>query len=260
MCLLIFAHRADPRYPLVLAGNRDEFHDRLTAAARFWPDKPGLLAGRDLEQGGTWMGITRGGRFAAITNYRDPSRTAPAPRSRGELPLNYLVGTQEPGEYLQGLLPVAEAYAGFNLLVGVVGELWYLTNSLPAGERAPLCLQPGIYGLSNARLDTPWPKVTRGKGRLETLLRAGTPDHAGLARVVGDRQLADSTDLSRQGLDGDMDRILSAQFITTARYGTRSSTTLWVENGGLTHWRESSFNPAGEPVEQHEESFVITGD
>ena len=80
MCLLIFAHRADPRYPLVLAGNRDEFHDRLTAAARFWPDKPGLLAGRDLEQGGTWMGITRGGRFAAITNYRDPARTAPALR------------------------------------------------------------------------------------------------------------------------------------------------------------------------------------
>ena len=182
MCLLIFAHRADPRYPLVLAGNRDEFHDRPTAAAEFWPDKPGLLAGRDLEQGGTWMGITRGGRFAAITNYRDPARTAPAPRSRGELPLNYLVGTQEPGEYLQGLLPVAEAYAGFNLLVGVVGELWYLTNSLPAGNARRCACNPAFTGSATPGWTPPGPRslaVKAGWKRCFGRVRLTTPASPG---------------------------------------------------------------------------------
>ena len=118
MCLLIFSYRVDPNYPLVLAANRDEFHARPTAAARFWPEHPRLLAGRDLEQGGTWMGLTREGRFAAITNCRDPARTAPAPRSRGELPLGYLTGSQDAQTYLMDTLANAQEYAGFNLLVG----------------------------------------------------------------------------------------------------------------------------------------------
>jgi uncharacterized protein with NRDE domain len=254
---LIFAHRVDPGYPLVLAANRDEFHARPTAPSRFWPEHPRLLAGRDMTAGGTWMGITRDGRFAAITNYRDPARTAPAPRSRGELPLNYLTGSQEPAHYLRSLLPVAQEYAGFNLLVGVVGELWYLTNSLPAKSRAPVRLEPGIYGLSNARLDTPWPKVALGKDKLAALLRRGGLDHDSLAAVVGDRQLADAKDLNSQGLDSDMDQILSAQFITTASYGTRSSTTVWIDRQRLTRWRESSFDARGNPVEQREESFYL---
>lgn len=257
MCLLIFAHQTDPRYPLVVAGNRDEFYARPTAASDFWPEHPGLLAGKDLEQGGTWMGITRSGRFAAITNYRDPARTRPAPRSRGELPLNYLTGELDPEAYLQGLLAKADEYAGFNLLVGTMNSLWYLTNSSSPTAAAPRCLAPGIYGLSNAKLDTPWPKVSLGKRRLEPLLGGEPLEHDALAATVGSRRLADPTELQGQGLMHGMDQILSAQFITAGSYGTRSSTTLWVERDGVTHWRESIFDKAGDMLEQREESFTV---
>lgn len=257
MCLLIFAHHIDPRYPLVLAANRDEFHSRPTAAAAFWPEYPGLLAGRDLAQGGTWMGLTRAGRFAAITNYRDPARSAPAPRSRGELPLDYLRGNREPESFLLDLLPRAQEYAGFNLLLGTPGNLWYLTNSLASSS--PQRLAPGLYGLSNARLDTPWPKVMLGKERLRALLPQGELSHAALAGVVGDRQLADAKALRQHGLNRDMDPILSAQFITAGSYGTRSSTTLWVDKEGFACWRESSFDARGSTVGQREEAFRLEG-
>ena len=258
MCLLIFSYRVDPRYPLVLAANRDEFHARPTAASAFWAEHPQLLAGRDLEQGGTWMGLTRSGRFAAITNCRDPARTTPAPRSRGELPLGYLTGKQDPETYLSSLLATASEYAGFNLLVGTIDNLWYLTNSATAPPCGPVPLVPGLYGLSNAQLDTPWPKVTLGKGRLQALLGKGALDHDALAAVVADQQLADPGDLLRLGLTDDMAQVLSSQFITTASYGTRSSTTLWADQAGQAHWRESSFDAGGGLTGQREECFSLT--
>ena len=257
MCLLIFAYHEDPRYPLVVAANRDEFHARPTAPSGFWRDYPQLLAGRDLEQGGTWMGLTRSGRFAAITNYRDPSRTAPAPRSRGELPLNYLVGKQAPDEFLAELAGRADDYAGFNLLVADSGGLWYLSNSDGAGRGEPLRLQPGTYGLSNARLDTPWPKVVLGKARLGELLANGPADHEALAAVVSDRRLADPDTLRQQGMASSMEQLLSAQFITTDSYGTRSTTTLWTDPRGVASWRETSFDPQGAPREVREELFSL---
>jgi len=257
MCLLIFAYKAHPRYPLVLAANRDEFYARPTAAADFWPEQPNLLAGRDLEQGGTWMGITRDGRFAAVTNYRDPARTAPAPRSRGELPLDYLTGNVDPAVFLRGLLDRAGDYAGFNLLAGTADNLWYLTNSLPGTARTPTRLAPGLHGLSNARLDTAWPKVVLGKTRLATLLQADRLDHEALARVVADRNPASPEALGRQGLDSDMDQLLSAQFITTPAYGTRSSTTLWVDRRGEAHWRELSFDATGMEIDRREQAFRL---
>ena len=143
MCLMIFAHQVLPGMPLAVAANRDEFHARPTAPSGFWPQRPELLAGRDLEQGGTWMGITRGGRFAAVTNFRDPDRTDPAPRSRGELPLDFLCSDLAPAEYLAEIAVRGGDYAGFNLLVGDPQQLWYFDNS--PGE-APMALAPGIYG------------------------------------------------------------------------------------------------------------------
>ena len=257
MCLLVFAHRIDPQLPLVLAANRDEFHARPTAAARFWPEHPNLLAGRDLEQGGTWMGITRGGRFAAITNYRDPARTAPAPRSRGELPLAYLTGETPPADFLRALQPDAREYAGFNLLVGSADSLWYFSNS-PGNERqAPRRLAPGIYGLSNAQLDTPWPKVETGKRRLRELLQRQQLSHDSLVSVVSDRQLAAVETLHQQGMGSEMDRLLSAQFITTERYGTRSSTSLWVDGAGAIYWRELSFDAGARVTSRRLESFQV---
>jgi len=257
MCLLIFAHQTSTRYPLVVAANRDEFHARPTAVSQFWTDYPELLAGQDLDQGGTWMGVTRGGRFAAITNYRDPSRTAAAPRSRGELPLHYLTGQRDPQTYLQDIAALAEEYAGFNLLLGDRDGLWYFTNSLPAAERAPLCLPPGIYGLSNARLDTLWPKVDLGKTQLKNLLDSGPPSHDALAVVVSDRGLADLHALRPHGMETEMDQLLSAQFIVTGRYGTRSSTTLWTDSNGLASWRELNFDGMGEIRDVREFEFAL---
>lgn len=258
MCLLIFAHRTSSRYPLVVAANRDEFHARPTAVSGFWEEHPGLLAGRDLEQGGTWMGLTRQGRFAAITNYRDPSRTAPSPRSRGELPLDYLTGRLDPESCLHQLAARAADYAGFNLLLGDGGQLWYFTNSAADDAGTPRRLEPGIYGLSNARLDTPWPKVVKGKNRLQSLLCGDAPpDHDALLTVVEDRTLAAPAALQVQGLDSGMDQLLSAQFIVTERYGTRSSTTLWMESDGHAHWRELSYDTRGEERTRNETAFEL---
>ncbi len=242
MCLLVFAHQVSAQYPLLVAANRDEFHARPTAASGFWDEHPDLLAGKDLEQGGTWMGVTRSGRFAAITNYRDPARTARAPRSRGEIPLHFLTGTQAPPAYLRQLAGRAQAYAGFNVLVGDADSLWYFTNS---DTLEPQCLAPGIYGLSNARLDTPWPKVTLGKARLQALLDDGDVSHDALAAVVNSQQRASQRELAELGHNASMESILSAQFIVTDSYGTRSSTTLKVDAQGDIDWREQSYDPRG---------------
>lgn len=202
------------------------------------------------------MGITRSGRFAAITNYRDPSRTRPAPRSRGELPLQFLTGDAAPSAFLQEVAGRADSYAGFNLLLGDPQGLWYFSNS-DAGGGSPRRLQPGIFGLSNAQLDTPWPKVSLGKQRLQALLESGTIEHDELAAVVGDQRLADPEKLREHGMGDAMDHLLSAQFIITGTYGTRASTTLWITEGGMACWRELSFDARGGVRGVEEKQFAI---
>mgnify|MGYP001823155874 CR=1 FL=1 len=242
MCLVIFAHQTSAKYPLLVAANRDEFHARPTAPAQRWPEAPDLLAGRDLEQGGTWMGVTEGGRFAAVTNFRDPDRSAPAPLSRGALPLDFLQGKMGAQQYLLQVQSRAHDYAGFNLLVGDKDALWYYDNS--PGEQ-PQQLAPGIYGLSNARLDPPWPKVNRGKQAMRQLIADGNIDHASLAQLVGDRQLADPASLHPAGSKNSNEHLLSAQFIVTQGYGTRSTTTLWRDNCDRIDWCEESYDAEG---------------
>lgn len=242
MCLLIFGHQATQQHPLIIAANRDEFHARPTQPAGLWREHPHLLAGRDLEAGGTWMGITRTGRFAAITNYRDPNQTGPAPRSRGALPLNFLTGSDTPEQYLESLCASADQYAGFNLLVGDAQSLWYYANSDPDKPRS---LAPGLYGLSNARLDTPWPKVERGKARLAALLADNQFEHDQLETLVSDTATAPAEALQALDMHTEMEQALSAQFIITPDYGTRSSTTLRREKDGTIHWRERSFSSEG---------------
>lgn len=254
MCLLIFAHRAWPQRPLVVAANRDEFHARPTAPADFWAEQPALLAGRDLEAGGTWMGVTRNGRFAAITNYRDPARTAPALRSRGELPVAFLTGQHSPQDYLHQVAQQGQDYAGFNLLAGDLDSLWYLTNSDDSG---PASLAPGIYGLSNARLDTPWPKVERGKARMGQLIDQQLCSHDDLGSAVTNKQLADPQALTGLGLDSEMDQVLSAQFITTGTYGTRACTTLLCSDAGQISWQEQSFDAMGDLTRVQRRDFGV---
>lgn len=261
MCLIVFAWQVKPDFPLVVAANRDEFHRRPTAPSGFWPEHPALVAGRDLEAGGTWMGATRQGRFAAITNYRDPGRSLPAARSRGELPLAFLTGSDTPAGFLQRLAERAEDYAGFNLLVGSGEDLWYFSNS--TGEHRPRALAPGVYGLSNARLDTPWPKLELAKSRLAPLIATPSLSHETLRRAVSDRRLAAEKDLHPLGLGNGMDRQLSAQFIVTAEYGTRSTTTFWLQRASATgslaaSWEELGFDPAGHETSRSSFTFSCT--
>ncbi|MFK8047386.1 MAG: NRDE family protein [Halioglobus sp.] len=249
MCLLIFAHRLSPRYPLLVAANRDEFHQRPTRPSRFWSEHPLLIAGKDEELGGTWMGATKEGRFAAVTNFRDPQPLPSNMRSRGELPLDFLKGQLSPDKYLNKLSQRAEQYAGFNLLIGDSRGLWYFCNrSRVESHRpdAPRKLQPGIYGLSNAHLDTPWPKVTLGKEKLQQLL--AQPDgieHNQLQTLVSDQSRAPRTQLERLGMSTDIEQLASAQFIQSATYGTRSTTTLWCDAQGKMSWRELSYDSQG---------------
>ena len=255
MCLVIFAHQCSAQYSLVVSANRDEFHARPTEPSHFWETQPKVLAGRDLEQGGTWMGTTRSGRFAAITNVSDPGRTAPAPLSRGALTLNFLAGESTPQAYLAEVEPQADQYALFNLVVGDQHSLWVFSNA--RGSRGPEALAPGLYGLGNAALDTPWPKVQLGKSVLARSLECETLTHAELAMAVQDRNLARPEELAAQGLRGEMDQTLSAQFITAGVYGTRSTTTLWQTRAGSANWRELSFDEAGQETGRVEESFRL---
>lgn len=262
MCLLVFAHRVYPGFPLVLAANRDEYYARETAPSSFWPDHPEILAGKDLVAGGTWMGVSRQGRFAAITNYRDPNATATAARSRGELPLGFLSGSATAPEYLGEIAKHDQDYAGFNLLLGDGKTLWYFSNrNKRSGHspHSPQMLQPGIYGLSNASLNTPWPKVELGRKRLHQLLSESPPSHDALLGLVNDRAQANAEQLKLNGLETEMEQALSPQFILAGEYGTRSSTTMWIDEGGEVSWRELSFDHCGELCATHQHRFEITG-
>ena len=255
MCLILVAHRADPRYCLIVASNRDEFFLRPAAPADYWTDTPRVLGGRDLEKGGTWMGITGDGRWAAVTNFRDGTRPAPGTRSRGELVSRYLLESVPPQTYLSSLQRIADGYPGFNLLVGDQGELHYLSNK----DDGPMMLAPGFYGLSNNLLDTPWPKVERGKLALREAL-AGTagPDRLTetLLAALADRTIAEDHALPDTGIARDWERRLSAAFINAPGYGTRASTVLLVAHDGEVHYRERSFGEKGEMIEDRRYRFT----
>ena len=256
MCLIVLAWRQHEDYPLLLAANRDEFHRRPTAPADFWHDDAQILAGRDLEAGGTWLGVSPRARFAAVTNIRDPQNEGKAPRSRGELTRDFLAGDAPPRDYLQDIAARRGEYLGFNLLLGDGNSLWYLHGDATV-EAQPQSLEPGVYGLSNATLDVPWPKLRRARGALEATLAANAPrapSHEELRSTVAARELASDAELQHQLLSG-ASRALSAQFIVTEFYGTRCQSTLrWQRNGQL-EFQEQRFDPRGEL--SGEDHFVL---
>ncbi len=241
MCLLVLAWKHHPRYRLILAGNRDEFHDRHAAPLNWWQDDPRILGGRDLKAQGTWLGVARSGRFGVVTNYRDlqaPVENAP---SRGQLVPRFLTGATSPKEFLDDLRGAAPRYSGFNLLVGGTRALYYFSNRGPA----PTALAPGVYGLSNHLLDTPWPKLARTRERFNALLTQPEIAPEELFTMLGDRESAGAADLPSTGLPEDWERIVSAPFIVNERYGTRCSSVLLVERTGRTILQERRFDAAG---------------
>lgn len=242
MCLILVAWRAHPDYPLVVAANRDEYFARPAAPAAFWPEAPDLLAGRDLQAGGTWMGATRQGRFAALTNFRDPVAQRPEAVSRGRLVADFLQGRQSPADYLDAVVPQARAYNGFNLLVGDAGRLGWFSNV--GGQ--PLALEPGIYGICNHLLDTPWPKVQAAKSALSGAL-AALPDEAVLFELLRNDAIHPDHALPRTGVSLEWERLLSAAFVKGPGYGTRSSTVLRVGYDGWTVLDEQTWLEGARP-------------
>ncbi|MCS0654676.1 NRDE family protein [Cytobacillus firmus] len=223
MCLILFAYKVHPKYKLIVAANRDEFYERPTAPAYFWEDQPHILAGRDLRKMGTWMGVTRNGRFAALTNYRDPNEVTEGKRSRGDLVANFLKGSASPADFMNRASEHRSSYPGYNLLAGNLEELFYYSN---VEDRVEL-LQPGIYGVSNHVLDTEWPKVKKGKEGLTALLDNAegnlTED---LFTLLQNADSAPDERLPKTGVSLEWERILSPLFIKSDGYGTRSSTVL----------------------------------
>lgn len=228
MCVLFIALKHHPRYPLIVLANRDEFYDRPTAPAARWDDHPRVTAGRDLVGGGTWLGIADGGRFAAVTNYRDPSRPVGS-ISRGRLVADFLTGDADPGEYMKAVSENAGEYSGFNLIVGSANELFYFSN---ASEEPPKTLTAGVYGLSNHLLNTPWPKVSRGLAEFSRLTASDEISSDSAFALLSDETIALDEHLPDTGVGLDKERILSPIFIRTPIYGTRSSTIVLSSSDG----------------------------
>jgi len=224
MCLVFLAYEHHPHYRLIVAANRDEYFSRPSAPAQYWSDHPQVLAGRDLQQLGTWMGITLDGRFTALTNYRDPRRHCPNPLSRGHLTGDFLCGTQSPTEYLAAVSSQAQQYNGFNLLVGDKQSLWYFSNV----QQQVLPMAPGIHGLSNHLLDTPWPKLEQGRQQLALCLTQAHINEQDLWNILTNRQKPDDGRLPKTGVGLEWERTLSSAFVESPDYGTRSSTILLV--------------------------------
>ena len=237
MCVLFIAHRFHPRHSLIVLANRDEFYDRPTAAAARWTDHPQVTAGRDLVGGGTWLGIADGGRFAAVTNYRDPSRPE-GTVSRGRLVADYLISDMEPAAYIQEVALNRNEYSGFNLIVGSADELFYFSN---AGPQPPERLEPGVYGLSNHLLNTPWPKVSNGLAAFEGLISKEEFSREQGFALLADVTLAADPDLPDTGVGIERERILSPIFIRTPVYGTRSSTIVASDLEGNLELNERVF-------------------
>ncbi|HRW12415.1 MAG TPA: NRDE family protein [Syntrophomonas sp.] len=237
MCLIIFAYDCHPKYRLVVAANRDEFYQRPTQPAAFWPEHEGLLAGRDVKEGGTWMGVTTGGRFATLTNYRDPASFNPSARSRGHLVYNYLAGEAKPLEYIASMISQADLFNGFNLLLGDQESLYCYSNR----DHVLRKVESGIHGLSNSVLDDPWPKLAKGKHTLAGIMADKVLDVERLFTMMADREQPSDEMLPQTGVSLEMERVLAPAFVISPQYGTRTTTVLLIDRAGQVQFRERSF-------------------
>jgi uncharacterized protein with NRDE domain len=244
MCLILFSYQLHADYRLILAANRDEFYNRPTAPLEYWSDHPDLLAGRDLKGNGTWLGITRTGRFAAITNYREPALHRENAPSRGILIRDFLTGTASPKHYLEAVSKKSNAYNGFNLIAGDPSGFYYYSNRASRVRQ----LRPGLYGISNHLIDSAWPKIQRGKSLLQGQLSGRKKiDIEKIWGILADRSLPADEELPDTGVGLARERILAPLFISSPDYGTRSSSIVLMDYSGQTTFMERTFlNAANE--------------
>jgi uncharacterized protein with NRDE domain len=247
VCLILFAYQVHNEYNLIVAANRDESYHRATAPAHFWEDNPDILAGRDLEKMGTWMGVTTGGRFAALTNYRNPQEVSNGKRSRGELVADALKYNGNIKSYMEHLVMNKDLYPGYNLLAGDNNELFYYSN---IGEKLQK-VEPGIYGVSNHLLNTNWPKVQKGKKGLSTIISGRQEDFVEqLLALLQNADRAPDELLPNTGVSLEWERMLSPLFIKSEDYGTRSSTVLLMSDKEIKYV-ERVFSPDGVKDQQY---------
>jgi uncharacterized protein with NRDE domain len=238
MCLILFSYKLHAKYRLIMAANRDEFYSRPTASLDYWSDHPDVLAGRDLKGNGTWLGITRSGRLAAITNYREPAEHMQNAPSRGILIRDFLTGNSSPERYLKAVRKKSKAYNGFNLIAGNQSGLYYYSNRASRVHK----LRPGLYGISNHLLDTAWPKIQRGKGLLKGQLSGREKiDIEKIWEILADRSLPADKALPDTGVGLQWERILAPLFISSPDYGTRSSSIVLMEYSGQITFMERTF-------------------
>lgn len=245
MCLILFGKNADPNFEFVLAANRDEFLERPTASLEFWQDNPNIISGLDLKAGGTWLGMHKNGKMAAITNYREPASIKPNAPSRGALTRSYLENTQSAEEYLHALQSRAHLYNGFNLLLKDDVGVFHYSNV--SDIITPV--KDGIHGLSNHLLDTPWPKVQKGKKELDTLTKGNNMDDEQLFQLLYDSDFADNNDLPDTGIPQELEQKLSAKFIKMPEYGTRCSSIIKISRNKSVHFTERTFDTNGQPIQ-----------
>lgn len=252
MCLIALAWEPDSRYRLVVAANRDEFHERPTAPLGRWTDEPSIVAGRDLEAGGTWMGITTEGRWAAVTNFRETTPPPEDATSRGTMVADFLRSTESPERWLESLRGGANRFAGFNLFIATPDEVGFLTNR----SDHVTSLEPGVHGLSNGPWNADWPKVARAIKGMEDALGSDSVEED-LFELLRDRAVAPDETLPDTGFGIDRERTLSPIFVLGETYGTRSSTVLIVRTDGRVTIREKSWTPDGSLAGESTESFKL---
>lgn len=254
MCLITFQYKEHPNYPLIVVANRDEFYKRPTAQAHFWEDHPTILAGRDLSRSGTWLGITSTGRFAALTNYRDPAEDSTDKKSRGDIVRNFLSANGTTAEFMETLKKSKDDFAGFNLIAGRSGELSYFSNRQEEMIDVPV----GIHGLSNHLLNSPWPKVQKAKDRLkEVVCQQDVLKTDMLFEVLSDRTPASDDQLPHTGVEFELERQLSSQFIDLPYYGTRSTTVVLFGHDRRVAFTERTF-VNGTMINERQFNFEIT--
>ncbi|MGF1671362.1 MAG: NRDE family protein [Balneolaceae bacterium] len=245
MCLVVFGFKNHPEYNLIFASNRDEYYDRPACSARIWNEGPDIIAGKDLEKNGTWLAVRRSGSFAAVTNFRDPANIKPDAPSRGKLVTESLQPGMEAEEFLARLRRKADLYNGFNLLLGDGNNLLHFSNY----EGRINKIKPGTYGLSNALLNTPWPKIKKAKRKFRKALSKKEISDDHLFEILTDTERFDPDELPETGLTPEMERAVSSIFIRTENYGTRCSTLLFIKRNGNLRFVERSYIPGSTEVE-----------
>lgn len=238
MCLIFLSLNHHPEYKLIVAANRDEFYQRKTSPAQFWDEEQSILGGRDLEAGGTWMGVTHRGRIAMVTNYRDPKNLRDNAPSRGRLVSDYLTGNVRPVQYMEDVAQRGNDYNGFNLIVGNPDELYYYSNY----QESVVPIHPGVHGLSNHLLNTPWPKVKNGRERFTAMIQEKQINPDDLLDMLYDDAMAIDDELPDTGVGLERERVLSSMFIKSPGYGSRCSTVVLVDRSNNISFIERTYD------------------